>query len=218
MCCMRLLGQGKYCLACPACPAFLSACWYSLPLYIYMMHKQWRCSASTFSCSPLMTCLLGDSFFFRYVPPLRVPVVIVDIFSMLSGCPSPFFYAAVFRSVHEGMSGVVVPVLLLPHDSCGILRVLGSRVHYWCQYALPFFNNKGYVAKPLCPSSLLCVTISSLLTYPPVVMRLTSKSLASKVLLALMSVLAESLLTLMGSHLVALLLLTVWHNTFLFKG
>ena len=49
-------------------------------------------------------------------------------------------------------------------------------------------------------------------------MRLTSKSLASKVLLALMSVLAESLLTLMGSHLVALLFLTVWHNTFLFKG
>lgn len=53
-----------------------------------------------------------------------------------------------------------------------------------------------------------------LVDIPPVVMRLTSKSLASKVLLALMSVLAESLLTLMGSHLVALLLLTVWHNTF----
>lgn len=144
--------------------------------------------------------------------------MIADILSLLSVCPSPFFYAALLWSVHAAMDGAVVPALLLPHDSCGILLVLGSRLHYSRQYALPFFNNKGYVAKPLCPSSLLCVTISSLLTYPPVVMRLTSKSLASKVLLALMSVLAESLLTLMGSHLVALLLLTVWHNSFLFKG
>ena len=31
-------------------------------------------------------------------------------------------------------------------------------------------------------------------------------------LLALMTILAQSLLTLVGSHLVALLLLSVWHN------
>ena len=36
--------------------------------------------------------------------------------------------------------------------------------------------------------------------------------LAVKNLLALMSVLTESLFTLVSSHLVALLFLTVWHN------
>ena len=132
----------------------------------------------------------------------------------------PFrLYAAVSWSIHSDSKwSYCARPFLLGGDSCNILLVIWLRIHQWCPYASPTFNNKGYVAKPLCPSSLLFVTISSLLTYPPVVMRLTSKSLASKVLLALMSVLAESLLTLMGSHLVALLLLTVWHNTFLFKG
>lgn len=37
------------------------------------------------------------------------------------------------------------------------------------------------------------------------------------VLLALMSVLTESLFTLMSSHLVALFLFTVWHNVLSFK-
>ncbi len=36
-------------------------------------------------------------------------------------------------------------------------------------------------------------------------------------LLALMSVLTESLFTLMSSHLVALFLFTVWHNVLSFK-
>lgn len=46
----------------------------------------------------------------------------------------------------------------------------------------------------------------------------TPLNLAVKNLLALMSVLTESLLTLVSCHLVALLFLTVWHNDLILGG
>ena len=65
------------------------------------------------------------------------------------------------------------------------------------------FNFKGCVA-------ILVGSADTLLSF--LLLRLTVAG-SNQGLLALMTVLAQSLLTLVSSHLVALLLFSVWHNT-----
>ena len=68
------------------------------------------------------------------------------------------------------------------------------------------FNSKGCVA-------ILVGFADTLLSF--LLLRLTVVS-SNQWLLALMTILAQSLLTLVSSHFVALLLFSVWHNTKMF--